>query len=177
MDATQVADVFGAMATMAVVGVVLAGIASLVHRPTRDLVRDLVDEHGRISAWLVAAIAMGGSLWFSESAGFPPCELCWYQRIAMYPLVLLLGLALFPLDLGILRYTRWLTGVGFGIAVYHNLLYYHLIPESLTPCKQGISCTTVQLEWLGFITIPLLSLVAFGLILAGHFFLRGSHEE
>lgn len=127
--------------------------------------------------WLLSLVATAGSLFFSEVMLLAPCVLCWYQRIAMYPLVLLFGLALFPLDLGILRYTRWLTGVGFGIAVYHNLLYYHLIPESLAPCKQGISCTTVQLEWLGFITIPLLSLTAFGLILAGHFLLRGSHEK
>jgi disulfide bond formation protein DsbB len=53
---------------------------------------------------------------------------------------------------------------GLAIAVYHNLLYYGVIPDSITPCTQGISCTSVQIEWLGFITIPLMSLTAFVII-------------
>lgn len=126
--------------------------------------------------WIVSVGATTGSLFFSEVMMLPPCLLCWYQRIAMYPLVLLFGLALFPLDLKVIRYALPLTIIGWGIAVYHNLLYYKLIPEHMAPCTQGISCTTVQLEWLGFITIPLLSLVAFTVILSGLIHLRKSYE-
>ncbi|MFP5491212.1 MAG: disulfide bond formation protein B [Bacteriovoracia bacterium] len=126
--------------------------------------------------WIVSVGATTGSLFFSEVMLLPPCLLCWYQRIAMYPLVLLFGLALFPLDMKVIRYALPLTLIGWGIAVYHNLLYYKLIPEHMAPCTQGISCTTVQLEWLGFITIPLLSLVAFTIILSGLIHLRKSYE-
>lgn len=165
MDATQVADVFGAMATMAVVGVVLAGIASLVHRPTRDLVRDLVDEHGRISAWLVAAIAMGGSLWFSESAGFPPCELCWYQRIAIYPLVVVLGIrALRRRGSRDLRLASLvLVGLGLVVNLWHVAI--ETFPDLDTgACDAAVPCTVRWVEGLGFFTIPRLATVTLLLI-------------
>ena len=128
------------------------------------------------SLWIVSVIATTASLFFSEVMTLPPCLLCWYQRIAMYPLVLLSGLALFPLDMKVIRYALPLSLLGWGIAVYHNLLYYKLIPAHMAPCTKGISCTTVQLEWLGFITIPLLSLFAFTIIVSGLINLRKSYE-
>lgn len=116
------------------------------------------------SAWGIAAVSTLGSLFFSEVMKLPPCILCWYQRICMYPLVVLFLTGLFSVDKGVLKYSFPLVFIGWGIAVYHNLLYYHILPESASPCVQGISCTTVQINWLGFITIPLLSLTAFTLI-------------
>lgn len=115
-------------------------------------------------AWLFALISTLGSLFFSEVMHFPPCILCWYQRICMYPLVILLLLGLFPFDKKVIRYTLPLSLVGTAVAVYHNLLYYKILPESAAPCIQGISCTTVQIQWFGFITIPFMSLVGFTLI-------------
>ncbi len=82
----------------------------------------------------------------------------------MYPLVLVIGVGLFPGGAAAPRFALPLSLSGLAIAVYHNLLYYHVIPESLAPCRSGVSCTTVQLQWLGFITIPLLSLTAFALV-------------
>lgn len=117
------------------------------------------------ASWLLAAVATLGSLFFSEVMKFPPCILCWYQRICMYPLVFILLAGLFPFQKSVLRFSLPLALVGWGIAVYHNLLYYKILPESAAPCVQGISCTTVQVEWFGFITIPFLSLVGFSLIL------------
>ena len=116
-------------------------------------------------AWLVAATAMAGSLFFSEVMALPPCVLCWYQRIAMYPLVLILGASYLRQDGAHRAYGIPLTVSGLGIAVYHNLLYYKLIPQSITPCTSGVSCTSRQIEWFGFVTIPFLSLLAFTLIL------------
>lgn len=116
-------------------------------------------------AWLVSVIATLGSLFFSEIMKFPPCVLCWYQRIAMYPLVVILLAGLFPLEKNIMRLTLPLTFIGWGIAFYHNLLYYKWIPKSASPCVQGISCTSVHIEWFGFVTIPLLSLIAFSIII------------
>ncbi len=82
----------------------------------------------------------------------------------MYPLVFILGLGILLKDTKAAIYALPLSIIGLLIAIYHNLLYYHLIPESIAPCTSGISCTTRQIEWLGFVTIPLLSLIAFILI-------------
>jgi disulfide bond formation protein DsbB len=121
------------------------------------------------AVWLVSLIAVLGSLFFSEVMRLPPCLLCWYQRIFMYPLVVVTTVGLLWRDPGALRYAWPLASGGLAVAVYHNLLYYHLIPESIAPCTTGVSCTDRQIEWLGFITIPLLSLAAFTLIVSGLF--------
>ncbi|MFZ2803769.1 MAG: disulfide oxidoreductase [Patescibacteria group bacterium] len=111
-----------------------------------------------------AFVAMAGSLYFSEIRGFPPCILCWYQRIAMYPLVAILGVALYSDDENVPKYVLPLSIIGMGIAIYHNLLYYNVIPEAIAPCRLGISCTTQYISYFGFVTIPLLSLCAFTVI-------------
>jgi disulfide bond formation protein DsbB len=116
--------------------------------------------------WLVSLLATLGSLFFSEVMGLPPCVLCWYQRIAMYPVVVVTSVGLLARDRRVASYLWPLVLAGLAVAVYHNLLYYHLIPESITPCAKGVSCTDRQIEWLGFITIPLLSLSGF-VVMAG----------
>lgn len=116
------------------------------------------------AAWFIALTATVGSLFFSEVMNLPPCVLCWYQRIAMYPLVIIIAAGIVMNDARMKYYALPISVGGLAIAVYHNLLYYGLIPESITPCTQGISCTSVQIEWFGFVTIPFLSLTAFVLI-------------
>lgn len=118
----------------------------------------------RIS-FLISLIATLGSLYFSEVLNYPPCVLCWYQRICMYPLVIIFFTAIWTDDKNYFKYTLPLLLIGTTIAIYHNLLYYDIIPDSITPCTQGISCTSKQIEWIGFITIPLLSLTAFLILL------------
>lgn len=115
-------------------------------------------------AWSQSLLAMVGSLYFSEFMHLPPCVLCWYQRIAMYPLVLLLAIGILRKDKNVVSYALPLSIGGLIIATYHNLLYYKLLPESVQPCVVGISCTARQLEWFGFITIPLLSVSALAII-------------
>ena len=112
-------------------------------------------------AWVLSFSGMLGSLFFSEVMNFPACVLCWYQRICLYPLVIILGVGIWDKDRRIVRYACPFIVIGFLIALYQNLLYYHVISESLSPCKQGISCTERQIEWLGFISIPLLSMLSF----------------
>ena len=109
----------------------------------------------------IALVATVGSLFFSEVMQLPPCVLCWYQRIAMYPLVIIIGVGIITRDGHFKNYALLLALVGLAISIYHNLLYYGLIPESIAPCAEGVSCTSRQIEWLGFITIPLLALAAF----------------
>jgi disulfide bond formation protein DsbB len=117
-------------------------------------------------AWVLTVVATLGSLFLSEVMGFPPCSLCWYQRIAMYPLVLILLMGLFPLETRVWRFAMPLAVVGWGIALYHILIQVGVIPESIQPCRQGVSCGETYLRLLGFVTIPMLSFVAFTGILA-----------
>jgi disulfide bond formation protein DsbB len=114
------------------------------------------------AAWVQALIATLGSLFFSEVMGFVPCTLCWYQRILMYPLVVVLTVGILLRDSKLRYYTLPLSILGLGIAVYHNLLHYGLIPEeTFGTCSAGVSCTVRWFEWFGFISIPQLSLMAF----------------
>ena len=113
------------------------------------------------AAWVLAMIAMLGSLFFGEVMKLPPCTLCWYQRICLFPLALLIAVGILERDPRLNRYTLPLVGVGLAIAAYHNLIYYGVLSEDLSPCTQGVSCGSRQIEWLGFITIPMLSFLGF----------------
>ena len=115
-------------------------------------------------AFAQALIATAGSLFFSEVLGYPPCVLCWYQRIAMYPLVFVLAVGILRQDLRVYLYVLPLSVIGLTISIYHNLLYIGIIPEAASACRAGVSCTTRFFEWFGFITIPLLSMTAFSVI-------------
>jgi disulfide bond formation protein DsbB len=111
--------------------------------------------------WLVSLAATLGSLFFSEVMRLPPCHLCWYQRIAMFPLLVVSTVALVRRDRHAGAYAWPFAAAGLAVSLYHNLLYYHVVPEGLTPCGEGTSCTERQIEWLGFVSIPLLALGAF----------------
>jgi len=122
--------------------------------------------------WLVASISTLGSLFFSYVMGFAPCVLCWYQRIFLFPLVILLALGLFPLDKSVVKYALPLAAAGWLTAVYHNLLYAGIIPESIQPCSRGVSCTEEYIKLFGFVSIPLLSLLSFTALFALLIFLK-----
>ncbi len=116
--------------------------------------------------WLIAGVSTLGSLFFSEVMHRAPCVLCWYQRIFMFPLAFILTVGLFPFDYRCVRYALPIAITGWGLALYHCLLYLGFIPKTLQPCTQGVSCAEVKLELFSFVTIPLLSLFAFSLIIA-----------
>jgi disulfide bond formation protein DsbB len=115
-------------------------------------------------AWLVSIIATVGSLYFSEIRGFVPCELCWYQRIFMYPLTLILGIGTFQADISVKKFVLPLSILGGFISFMHYL--EQKIPgfAGIKPCLKGIPCSAEYINWFGFITIPFLALIAFTLI-------------
>ena len=115
--------------------------------------------------WLLAAISTTGSLFFSNVMDFAPCILCWYQRICLFPLVLILAAGLFPVDKNVVKYSLPLAIIGWLTALYHTLLYSGIIPESIQPCSQGVSCTEEYIDLFGFVTIPMLSLLSFSTII------------
>ncbi len=116
------------------------------------------------AAWSIAGASTLGALFFGEVMKLPPCSLCWYQRIFMFPLALVLPFALFPFDRNVVRSVLPLAGVGGLLAAFHVLLVAGIIPERVAPCRQGVPCSETVVEWFGFVTIPLLSLVAFATI-------------
>jgi disulfide bond formation protein DsbB len=117
-----------------------------------------------ISAWVISLIATLGSLYFSEVMKFIPCDLCWFQRIFMYPQVILLGLAAIRKEYGIARYSLTLSIIGGTISLYHYLMQkVPFFQEHAISCGR-IPCTGQYINWLGFITIPFLALTAFILI-------------
>jgi len=138
--------------------------------PTMADLRDSVTDASLLFAFAVAAVCTLGSLYMSEVRHFPPCYLCWYQRIAMYPLVVLLGIAAVRRDRGIWRYVLPLAVIGAAISTYHYL--HERFPESVTTsCSTEASCATLWIwefhflsipgmAWVGFVTITTLVLIA-----------------
>lgn len=117
-------------------------------------------------AWLLAALSTLGALFFGEVMQLPPCVLCWYQRIFMFPLALILPFGLFPFDARVIRYGLVLAVPGALVALFHQLLVAGVIPESIKPCTQGVPCSQTVISWFGFVTIPLLSVLAFTTLIA-----------
>jgi len=129
----------------------------------RKLFTKYIDTIPYITLILVIVSTLA-SLYFSEILHLVPCVLCWYQRIAMYSLVPVVTVGILLKDKNFPLYVLPLSTIGLGIAAYHNLLYYHFLPESIAPCTAGVSCTSRFFQIFGFIDIPFGSLVAFTLV-------------
>jgi len=160
--------ILAVVAIAAMVIVILLRILAIQSDPALDAYAAIgraIQARGIVAAWIVALLATVGSLYFSEVARFTPCTLCWYQRIAMYPLVVILFGAALRRDVrGAVFYGAPLAVIGAGVAIYHLYIEYH--PEAETPgCKIGAPCTTRWIDEYGYITIPALALTAFVAIL------------
>ncbi len=133
-----------------------------------------IEKHFLIISFLITLFGSLFSLVYSEVINFAPCMLCWYQRIFLYPLVFIFGVALWNKDKKIIRYTLPLLCVGFVISVYQNFRYYFGETGNLPCDASGISCyQQLVSEFGGYISIPMLALTAFFvlivLMLVGHF--------
>ncbi|MED1864495.1 disulfide oxidoreductase [Fictibacillus nanhaiensis] len=115
-------------------------------------------------AWIASILSMVGSLFFSEVMKFVPCNFCWYQRILMYPLVILLGVAFYQQDHKVTRYVLPLSILGIIVSGYHYALQKIPALKAFEVCTSGIPCSGEYINWLGFITIPLLAFVGFTII-------------
>jgi len=150
-------------ANAAVIGLVVLALASrrLLGRVVTALGADALG-----LAWLVAAVATGGSLFYSEVANFTPCLLCWYQRICMYPLVAVLGVGALRRD----RATRWFAApfvlVGAPLALYHWLVERVPALSDSTSCSATVPCDVPWFEEIGYVTLSFMDLSAFLLIAA-----------
>lgn len=118
------------------------------------------------AAWIVALLSTLGALFIGEVMGQSPCQLCWHQRVFMFPLAVILAVACFRSDLGIWRYALPVAAIGWAIAAYHALLYVGVIPQAIEPCGAGPSCSGAAMTILGVLPIPLLSVAAFTAVIA-----------
>ena len=167
-------DVIVLLAALGVAGQVLAVLLLLVGaawlfglRGPGDWLRHSLEGYELWCVFLVASIATGGSLFFSEIAGFIPCELCWYQRICMYPLSIITLLAALANDRRVARYLLPLPLFGAGVSVYH-LLVENGVVEQAKACLISApgGCATKWIEEFGYVTIPVLALTGFALCFA-----------
>lgn len=118
-------------------------------------------------AWVVALAATLGAVFIGEVMGQEPCRLCWWQRVAMFPLAPMLGIALLVDDRAAWRYALPLALAGGAVAAWHSGLYLGLIPEPIEPCSRtGPSCTSDAMTIAGVVPLPVLSLAAFSLVAA-----------
>lgn len=159
---------FSLLALIALTGAVLLFLARLGGRriPVLRQFAEAVEPASLWLATLVAGMSMAGSLYFSEIANLVPCRLCWYQRIAMYPLVVILLVAAFRRDRGVRFYAVPLAVIGALISGYHYLIEWFPELESDGVCSVDMPCTFVWFRRLGFITIPFMALCGFLAVIA-----------
>ncbi|MFE8696215.1 disulfide oxidoreductase [Cytobacillus sp. FJAT-53684] len=128
-------------------------------------------------SWAASVIAMFGSLYFSEIRQYEPCLLCWYQRILMYPFVIILGIAVIKKDYRIGIYTMVLSAIGTCISLYHySIQKISVLADHAASCGR-VPCTGQYINWFGFITIPFLALVAFIIIFICSYLLWKKSKE
>ena len=152
------------LATAAAIVLAVGGRFSAALRGLRDQAVEAVAPSALTMAFVVAAVCMAGSLYFSEVAHFPPCRLCWLQRFCMYPLVPILGLAGWRQAGWVRPWAAALAAVGAVIATYHVALERHPEWES-SICDPKNPCTLIWVKRLGYLTIPTMALSGFALII------------
>ncbi|GGF15934.1 putative disulfide formation protein [Halobacillus andaensis] len=120
------------------------------------------------TAWAVSLAATLGSLFFSEILNYTPCELCWYQRILMYPLVVIYGASLIRKNTEAAAAGLVLSGIGAGVSLYHYMIQKVPAFQSAGDSCGAVPCNAEYINWLGFITIPFLAGTAFIIIFVSH---------
>lgn len=113
-----------------------------------------------VLAWMVATTCMLGSLYFSETANFEPCRLCWYQRICVYPIAIIMTVALIRRARDAAPYVITLASIGIAVSTYHYLVEWYPTLES-NVCSVDVPCTTVWFREFGFVSLPFMALTGF----------------
>jgi disulfide bond formation protein DsbB len=164
VDVTTLSRFFALLALVTGAGAVLVAASAFARRGPLFAVREAMAPIGLPLAWLVALTCTLGSLYFSEVAHFVPCRLCWYQRIAMYPLALILGIATFRRDDAIRRYAIPVAAVGAAVSIYHVQL--ERFPDQQSFCAVEAPCNLPPVEQFGFVTLAVMALCGFAAIIA-----------
>ncbi|MFY9493402.1 MAG: disulfide bond formation protein B [Minisyncoccia bacterium] len=154
-------NILSALTVLGQLGIIILIISRLAKK---DL--SFIKNRSLLFSFIIALSAMLGSLFYSKIAGYQPCELCWYQRIFLYPQVFILGLALIKKDFSVVPYIKFLSVIGAIIAGYHYLLQLGWLPSLVCEAVgYSVSCSQRFVMNFGYITLPLMSFTAFVLIL------------
>jgi len=169
MNVDTMATLFALLTVIAITAVIAIALLAVASRDgfssTKDAVWETLGPSALWLAFLVALTATLGSLYLSEVAHFVPCKLCWYQRIAMYPLVPILAIAAWKRDFSVVRYVVPLAVIGAAISIYHYQLERFPSQASVS-CSADAPCTVVWIWKFHFVSIPLMALSGFALIVA-----------
>ena len=157
-------QVFTALLALAAAGLAVVVTIGRLLGGRSELMR-VIDDGALWLAFLVAAVATAGSLYFSEVANYVPCRLCWFQRIAMYPLAVILLIAAIRRDRAIRWYAMPLAAVGACVSIYHYLVEWHPRLEG-DVCDPTNPCSLVWFREFGFVTLPFMALCGFAAIIA-----------
>ena len=162
MSESTVSPILAMLALLAAAGSIALAVS--IAAPGAYNLRAFIIERGSWLAFLVAGVAMAASLYYSEHVGFVPCEFCWYQRIAMYPLAVMLAIAAATRDARIVRYVIPIAVIGIGLSIYHYQL--QLFPEQSSACSSGVPCNAKYVEAFGFVSIPFMAGCGFLAVIA-----------
>jgi disulfide bond formation protein DsbB len=161
-------ETFAAVLTLGVIIGIVALVAGWVLRSINDTAAELMSAINTMALWFafaVGAVSTAGSLYFSEVAHFIPCNMCWYQRICMYPMTLLLGIAAVRRDHTIRRYVIPLAAVGMCLSLYHYLIEWFPSIETDGACGLVTTCSAVYFRKFGFVSFPFMALCGFAFII------------
>ena len=165
MNSDAVQTFSALLALVALAGGVVTFLSLAVKAAWAETWLATVRAYGVWAMCAITATAMVGSLYFSESVGYAPCKLCWYQRIAMYSIAIISFVAALRKDNGIARYTVVLAPLGLLVSVYHYLLEWGVLSES-SSCSVDVPCTSIWFREFGFITLCFMAGCAFIAVIA-----------
>jgi disulfide bond formation protein DsbB len=167
MQIAAATQLFSILTIIAQLTSILLLLAFLIKSSVSTRILRFFGKNALLFGFIVALVSMLGSLFYSEVARYTPCVLCWYQRILMYPQVLLLGIAYVRKESHIILYSLIMSALGASVALYHYLIQIGTIGE-IMPCTSvgySVSCVEKFVMTFGYITIPMMSLSAFTLLL------------
>ena len=169
----ETASVFFAILALAcwaaTIGIAVIALLRRGQRGRPGRLEPLRDDLGRVAlplAWIVAVVTMVGSLYYSKVQSYVPCELCWYQRICVYPFAVILGIAAWRRDAGIRVYAVPVFAIGVVIAAYHSWIQAYPPSNGTSFCTADVPCTTRYVWELGFVSLPFMALSAFVVMIA-----------
>lgn len=155
------------LSVLVLIGDIIIALLLLGFLPPLRTVHTFASRHALILMLIVAVVATGGSLFLSEIAGWTPCKDCWFQRIFMYPQVLLLAIAIWKRDHAIAKYILVLSLIGIVLSTHHYIeqieaTFFAVSTDPLVPCDDtGVSCAKTYTFRFGYITIPMMALTGF----------------
>jgi len=159
---THINSIVGAGTLISHIVFVILIILIAVHPKTRSYLYRFIHRHVLTILFVEALFALIGSLIYSNIVGFPPCDLCWIQRIFIYPQVVIALIAMIKKDKSVVDYLFPMSIIGGLVALYQSFIQWGFAVASVAKCVSvGGECAKVYVDLFGYITIPFMSFTIF----------------